>query len=224
MADQDPYGDPTRVDVPVADPTQAMPATTGGPPTGGGPPRNEGPSARPPNRRGWILAGLFALVLLVGLAALLLSDDGPSATVTTDTTATTLEDTTSSSTTASTATTAPSTTAPTTTTAPPATVAPGLCTSGGPDDPDSSVEVLYQAYVLDDRPCAEQLATPEAVDSLFAIPGHGGGWVYQGCTEQADPDPYMDCAFTFSGGATHAKASYSDTDGWVVFDVYQTTD
>jgi hypothetical protein len=40
----------------------------------------------------------------------------------------------------------------------------------------------------------------------------------------AAPDPHIDCAFTFEGGATHFKTSYSDTDGWVIFDVYQLAD
>jgi hypothetical protein len=221
MTDQDPYGDPTRVEVPVSDPTQAMPAMAVGPPGGGPPPRRAEPPSEPPDHRGWILAGLFALVLLIGLAVLLLSDDDKTATDTT-TTSTTLEGTTSSS---STTTTAPTTTAaPTTTTTPPVTVAPGLCTSGGPNDPDKSAQVLYQAYALGDRSCAEELATADAVDTLFAIPGHGGGWRYQGCTDQTDPDPHVDCAFTFAGGATHFRTSYSATDGWIVFDVYQTTD
>jgi hypothetical protein len=222
MTDQDPYGDPTRVDTPVTDPTQAMPAAAGGPPTGGPPPPTSGPPDEPGGRRGWILAGVFALVLLIGLAILLLSDDDETTTDTT-TTSTTLEETT---TTASTTTTeGPTTTESTTTTeATPATVAPGLCTSGPPDDPGQSVQVLYQAYTLDDRECADQLGTEDAVDALFAIPGDGQGWEFQGCTDQDEPDPHTDCAFTFTGGATHFRTNYSDTDGWVVFEVFQTAD
>lgn len=223
MPEEDPYGDPTRVDVPPTDPTQAMPATAGGPPTAGPPPPTSGPPEEPGDRRGWILAGVFALVLLIGLAVLLMSDDDETATTDTSTTTTTLAETTTSSST----TTEPTTTTatPSTTTgATPPTVAPGLCTSGAPDDPDKSVQVLYQAYTLDDRECADQLGTEEAVDTLFAIPGDGEGWEYQGCTDQEVPDPHTDCAFTFTGGATHFRTNYSDTDGWVVFDVYQTTD
>lgn len=222
MADQDPYGEPTRVDTPVSDPTMPLPASGGRPPSGPRPPTGEPPRDRP-DRRGWVLAALLALVIVVGLAVLLLADDDDEATsATSTTTSTTLETTSSSSTTAEATTTTASTT--TTTETPPATVAPGLCQSGGPDDPDHSVQVLYQAYTLGDRDCAEQLATQPAVDELFAIPGGGGGWEYQGCTELTDPDPHLDCAFTFTGGATHVRTNFSDTDGWVVFDVYQTAD
>lgn len=234
MTDQDPYGDPTRVDVPVTDPTQAMPTTSGGPPTGGQPPYTPGPPGPPggrgpgqPDRRWWILAGLFALVLLIGLAALLLGGDDAEETSTTDTTSTTsttLEETTTTSSSATTSSSTTSTSTSTTTTTPPATVAPALCTSGEPDDPDHTAVVLYQAYALDDRGCAEQIATNSAVDTLFAIPGGGSDWEYQGCTEQDEPDPHLDCAFTFPGGATHFRESYSDTDGWVIYEVYQTTD
>ncbi len=223
MADHDPYGDPTRIDVPAADPTMALPAT-GGPPPGGPPPPTGLPPGGRPDRRGWLLAGLLAAVVVVGLLAFALDDDEEDATSDATTTTTAVESTTSSS--ASSTTEATTTTASTTTTteSPAPTVAPGLCTSGAPDDPDHSVQVLYQAYTLNDRDCAEQLGTPSAVDELFAIPGGGGGWQYQGCTEQTDPDPHLDCAFTFTGGATHFRTNYSDIDGWVVFDVYQIAD
>lgn len=225
MTEQDPYGDATRVDVPATDPTMAMPAATGGRPPGSPPPTG-GRSGDGPDRRGWILAGLLAAVVLAGLAALLVGDDDEStASGTSTTTSTTVADT---STTSSSTTTTPSTTttAPpaTTTTAPPVTVAPALCTSGEPDDPDHSVQVLYQAYTVRDRDCAEAIATDDAVDSLFSIPGYGDGWEYQGCTEQDVPDPHLDCAYTFTGGATHLRIRYSETDGWVAYEVYQTAD
>ncbi|MEX2294542.1 MAG: hypothetical protein WD691_12195 [Acidimicrobiales bacterium] len=223
MTDQDPYGRPTRADLPAVDPTRAVP-TTGGPP-GGRPPR---PTAGPPgggDRQWWILGVLAALILIVGLVALLLSGNDDSSS-TADTTTTSAESTT---TTSSTSTTVESTTTSeesttTTSESPRSTVAPGLCRSGESDDPDTSVQVLYQAYTLDDRVCAYQLGTQEAVDTLFAIPGRGGGWTYQGCTEGEDDDEHIDCAFTFDGGATHFRTSYTDDDEWIVFDVYQTVD
>lgn len=84
--------------------------------------------------------------------------------------------------------------------------------------------MLFQAYSLRDRACADKLGTKAAVDALFAIKGDGNGWEYQGCAQAQDTDPHLDCAYTFTGGATHLKTSYSDTDGWLIFEVYQTTD
>jgi hypothetical protein len=224
MTTQDPGGEPTRVDTPAADRTMAMPATAGGPPPPGGRPPSAGPPDGAPDRRWWILAALLAAVILIGVAALLLGGDDDESADDTTTTSTTVAESTSSSATSSTTTSSTTTTSTTSTTTPPATVDPALCVSGEPDDPDSSVQVLYEAYTLGDRDCAEQLATDSAVDTLFAIPGGGGGWTYQGCTEQDEPDPHLDCAYSFTGGATHFRMSFSDTDGWVVYDVEQTTD
>lgn len=224
MTEQDPYGDATRVDVPVTDPTVAMPAAAGGGPPGSPPPTG-GRSGDGPDRRSWILAALLVAVVLAGLAALLLGgDDDESTTTTTTTTSTTVADTSSTSSSSTTASSTTTSAPTTTTTAPPVTVAPALCTSGEPDDPDHSVQVLYQAYTVRDRDCAEAIATNDAVDTLFSIPGYGDGWEYQGCTEQELPDPHLDCAYTFTGGATHIRIRYSETDGWVAYDVYQTAD
>jgi hypothetical protein len=83
---------------------------------------------------------------------------------------------------------------------------------------------MFQAYSLRDRACADKLGTKAAVDALFAIKGNGSGWEYQGCAEATDTDSYLDCSYAFTGGATHFETSYSDTDGWVIFEVHQTTD
>lgn len=222
MTDRTPDGDATQVDVPVTDRTMAMPAVAGTPPGGGSPPP-AGPPDRPGDRQWWIIVGLLIAILLVGLAILLLDDDDDETATTDTSTTSSVVDTTTSSTTT---TVAPTTTESTTTTteAPPPTVAPALCTSGPPDDPGASVQVAYEAYTLGDLECASQLGTAEAIDTLFSIPGGGGGWTYQGCTEQDVPDPHIDCAYTFPGGATHFKTSYSETSGWVIFEVYQTAD
>ena len=82
---------------------------------------------------------------------------------------------------------------------------------------------MFQAYSLRDRACADKLGTKAAVDALFAIKGNGSGWQYQGCGNAQTTDPYLDCAYTFTGGATHFRTSYNDTDGWVISEVYQTT-
>jgi len=217
----DPYGDPTRADTPVTDPTMAMPAVTGAPPPVGPAPTGQ-PPAEPPDRRPWIILALLALIVAAGLAVLLLQDDDETAS--TDTTSTTVEDTTTTSTTTTTtASTSTTTTAPTTT-SPPATVAPGLCVSSDPDEPEPTAQVVYQAYTLGDRDCAANLATSDAVDQLFAIPGGGGGWSFAGCFDQKDPDPHTQCSFTFEGGSTSFRMSYSDTEGWIVYEVFQVAD
>ena len=48
--------------------------------------------------------------------------------------------------------------------------------------------------------------------------------MFQGCVEVDDPEPAIDCAFTFEGGSTHYLMNFSDTDGWTVFDVFQVAD
>jgi hypothetical protein len=208
MSDPDPYGEPTRVDTPVTDPTMAMPAATGGQPPVGPPPVGEPPS-EPPDRRPWIIGGLLALILLVGLAILLLGGDDETA----DTTTTTTTEPTTT------------TTAPTpTTTAPPSTIAPGLCVTSDPDEPEPVAQVVYQAYTVGDRACAEALATADAVDQLFAIPGGGGGWSFAGCFDEDVPDPHTICSFTFEGGSTSFRMNYGEFEGWTVYEVFQTAD
>lgn len=224
MSDHDPSGDPTRADVPVTDPTMAMPVATGAQPPVGPPPAGQ-PPAEPPDRRPWIIGGLLVLIVAVGLAVLLLGgDDDEAASTTSSTTSTTVEETTTTE--ATTTTTAPTTTttAPTTTTSPPSTVAPGLCQSSAPDDPDTTAQVVYQAYTLGDRDCAANLATSDAIDQLFSIPGGGGGWSFAGCFPQEDPDPHTQCSFTFEGGSTSFRMSYSETEGWTVYEVFQVAD
>lgn len=222
MSDHDPSGDPTRVDTPVTDPTMAMPAATGAPPPVGRPPTGQ-PPAEPPDRRPWIIVGILALIVAAGLAVLLLQDDDEAASRDSSTTSSTVEDTTTTSE-ATTTTSSTTTTTAATTTSPPATVAPELCVSSDPDEPEPTAEVLYQAYTLGDRGCAANLATSEAVDQLFAIPGAGGGWTFAGCFDQEDPDPHTQCSFTFDGGSTSFRMSYSDTEGWTVYEVFQVAD
>jgi hypothetical protein len=228
MSDQDPYGDPTRADTPVSDPTAAMPAAAaGGPPTEAYPP-GEPPSeppgtgeppAPPPDRRPWVIIGLLIVLLLVGLALLFGNDDDEDADTTSSTTSSST--TTSSTTTSSTTTTTAPTT--TTTTAPPTTIDPARCVSSEPDDPDITAGVVFDAYTVGDRDCASNLMTADALDELFAIPGGGGGWTFMGCEEVADPeqDPTL-CGYRFEGGSTAFHMQYDS--GWVVFDVSQTAD
>ena len=228
-SDPDPYGDPTRADTPVADPTVAMPAAAdGGPPTEPdtpvGPPPTEPPGTdeppeEPPDRRPWVIIGLLIVLLLIGFALLMLLDDDDESTP--DTTSTTTSSTTSSTSTSSSTTT---TTAPTTTTtSPPTTIDPARCVSSEPDDPDITANVVFDAYRVGDRDCASNLMTDDALDDLFSIPGSGGGWTFMGCDEASDPeaDPTT-CSYRFEGGSTTFTQQYDN--GWVVFQVDQTAD
>jgi hypothetical protein len=161
------------------------------------------------------------LILLIGLVLFLVSDDDDTDTVAPSTT------TESTTTTSSTTTTAPTTTttAPTTTTtAPPTTVDPARCTSSAPDDPETTAEVVYEAYTLGDRECAGNLMTADARDELFGIPGAGGGWTFMGCVDVEDPDPQTQCSYAFEGGSTTFRMSYGESEGWTVFGVFQTAD
>lgn len=222
MSDHDPYGDPTRADTPVTDPTMAMPAATGAPPPVDPAPTGR-PPAEPPDRRPWIIVAVLALLVAAGLAVLLLQDDDETASPDSSTTSSTVEDTTTTSEVTTTTSSTTTTTEPTTT-SPPATVAPGLCVSSSPEDPDPTAQVVYQAYALGDRDCAANLATSEAIDQLFSIPGGGGGWTFTGCFDQEDPDPHTQCSFTFDGGSTSFRMNYSETEGWTVYEVFQVAD
>ena len=101
---------------------------------------------------------------------------------------------------------------------------PALCVSSGPDEPEPTAEVVYEAFTLDDRSCAGNLATADAVDQLFAIPGAGEGWTFEGCAEQDDPDPHTLCSYRFEGGSTGFRMNYSETEGWTVYEVFQVAD
>jgi hypothetical protein len=222
MVDHDPADDPTRLDVPAVDePTAAMPAAAGGPPPVDPPPTGE-PPAPPPDRRPWILAAVLGLIALVAIAALLIGGGDDDATVTTTTTEATT--TTTEATTTTTEATTTTTEATTTTAAPPTTIDPARCADFVPNDPAPTAELLYEAYTVGDRACAEQQGTPDAVDTLFAIPGGGGGWTFEGCTEEEIPDPHLLCAYSFEGGSTGFRLNFSPTLGWVVYEVFQVAD
>jgi hypothetical protein len=221
MSDHDPLDEPTRADTPVSDPTMAMPASAGGPPPVDPPPPPPDEPPPPRNWRPWILGGLAALVVALGLALVFLDDDE---TTTTDSTTTTEETTTTEATTTTPAPTTTTTAPTTTTTSPPSTVDPARCVSSGPDEPEPTAEVVYEAFTLGDRACAGNLATAEAVDQLFSIPGAGAGWTFEGCVPQDVPDPHTLCSYRFEGGSTSFRMSYSDTEGWTVYEVFQVAD
>lgn len=238
MTDQG--NDPTRVDLPAAgpqdDPTQAMPPVDAGPPTQvgvppapplGPPPDRWDGGPPPPDRRPWILAGILGLMALIAILLLVLGgdDDGDddSATTTTSESTTTEATTTSESTTTTEATT---TSAPTTTESPSVTVDPVDCREAGGDpvDPEAAAQTVFEAWTRDDEACARELMTDVAFEELFARDGSGATDQLQGCTADADPEPYTDCAFTYEGGATHYRMVYTPTDGWQVQDITQVAD
>ena len=218
--------EPTRVDTPsvAPDPTlvgqPAVGYEDGGPPgpvdrTGGPPP--------PPDRRPWIIAAILALIVLVLILLLLLQDDDDEGDVSTTAT------TTSSVTSSTSSTSVPETTttaAVTTTEASAVTVPPEDCAELGenPATPGLASETVYDAWVRGDEACAAELMTPAALAELFSRDGTGATDEFQGCTQEEEPDPHADCAYTYPGGTTHYLMNYSDTEGWKVFDVTQVPD
>ncbi|MEQ1788776.1 MAG: hypothetical protein ABL966_17130 [Acidimicrobiales bacterium] len=96
--------------------------------------------------------------------------------------------------------------------------------SSAPDDPETTAQVVYEAFTLGDRACAANLATADAIDQLFSIPGAGGGWTFEGCFDQTDPEPHTQCAYRFEGGSTSFRMNYSETEGWTVYEVFQIAD
>lgn len=219
----DPELDPTRIDQPaVPDPTTVQPRVQG---EGGGPPGGWEPPGRgapPPDRRPWIIAALLGAIVLVLLLVLLLQgdDEDDAATGASSTTSST------SSTTSSTSSTTSTTAASSTTADPVVTVPPEECAELGenPAQPGLAAGTVFDAWVRGDQACAAELMTAPALAELFSRDGEGATDDFQGCTEEDEPDPHADCAFTYEGGATHYLMSYSATEGWKVFDIEQVAD
>ncbi len=171
----------------------------------------------------WLL-GVVAAILLVGIVYLLTDGDDDGETVAS------LESTTTSTTvvTATTASSAvPSTARPrsapktTVTAAPtPMTVAPARCTGTiTPDQPEPVAMVLYEAWTIADRGCAERVATDTVVEGLFEVSGAGASWDFQGCLAISEPEAYVDCAFTYEGGSAHMTLAFGEIEGWLVTDI-----
>ncbi len=226
MVDQEPHNEPTRADTPIVDePTMAMAAPGEAPPPVDRPPTGE-PPAPPPDRGPWILVGILALIAVVAITALLVGGDDDDEAATAESTTTTEETTTTSEETTTTSEETTTTTAPTTTTteATPTTIDPARCSSSPPEDPAPTAIVFYDAYTVGDRDCASKVGTASAVDALFDIFGAGGGWTFQGCDEQTDPDPHFLCAYSFDGGSTAFRLNFGAVDGWMIYEVFQTAD
>ena len=217
----------------MSDTTRMMP-TAGGPEPGG------------PDRRVAVIAALVGVIVVLILLLVVVravGDDGgstasssttetststssttPSSSTTTESTTTTSS--TTSTTTSTTTTTTTSTT--TTTTTPPSTtstVAPDRCTGAtGPTKPGTVAQVFYEAWTVDDRNCASQIATSDAVDTLFAIDGSGAQWTFEGCSQTDGPDQHTECAYSYEGGAAFFSMRFGATTGWQIYAVDFATD
>jgi hypothetical protein len=170
----------------------------------------------------------MAAIALVAVLLLVLAGDDDEDDVAGDATTTAptpLESTTTTDDTTTT-TEATTTTLPSDTAVPPVTADPEQCDDAGsnPLDPAPAAQAVFQAWERGDEACAQLLMTDDAFDELFARDGSGATDVFQGCEEQADPEPYVDCAFTYEGGATHYLMRFSPLAGWTVYDITQVAD
>lgn len=228
----------------MSEPTQGVPPVGGPPPVDpptGAPP---GPPGQPgPDRRIIIISVLVGALVLMVIALIVVRADGDgdvvatesttTTTTTTSTTTTRVAESTSPSEPVTTPTTAPTTTttrpstttttaSTTTTTAPPpVTIAPNRCRgTTGPNDPDTVAVVFYDAWRVDDRNCAAEIASDGAIATLFQVDGSDARWVEQGCGPHDDaPEPHTDCVFSYEGGAAFFEMRFGAIDGWQVFNV-----
>lgn len=79
---------------------------------------------------------------------------------------------------------------------------------------------FYDAWTVNDRACAEKIATDEAVDTLFMIDGSEAQWEFQECTideQTADRDTV--CSFRYEGGTARFALHRVPVDGWELYDV-----
>ena len=140
----------------------------------------------------WALGGLVVVLAVVLAVVLITEDDDSDSASTTTTTSTTSSTTTSTS--------APTTTtsAPTTTTiAPPPTTLPYPPIT---DDPQTYAEYLFVAWQNADKTSAANVASPEAVDQIFAQPYSASSqWAFQMC------DPAAGSLYCTWNGANNTK-------------------
>jgi len=187
--------DPTVVGVPPVGP-EAAPGDAGGEgPPPGSPPPPWGPPPR--DRRLWIIVALLVAIVIVLVLLLLLRDDDGDGDATTTTAA-----------------------------APPVTADPAQCREAGsdPGNPNPAAQAVFIAWTRGDEACARELMTDQAFDQLFARDGRDATDDFQSCVEEEVPEPVMDCAFTYPGGATHYVMRFVPTGGWEVVEVYQVAD
>jgi hypothetical protein len=121
---------------------------------------------------------------------------------------------------------APSTSVVVATTAAPPTIAPTTSTTLVPPapqpTPDQAADQLVASWAAGDRAGAGAVATPAAVDQLFATPYPGPGLaIPRGCSAAFPP---IVCTYGPPGGASPSDSIYqlyvsSSTKGWYVSSV-----
>ncbi|HUW04187.1 MAG TPA: hypothetical protein VMW08_17670 [Acidimicrobiales bacterium] len=242
MSDQDPL-EPTRVDTDaVGEPTMMQPAAgepppptdppPGGPPPGGPPPGDDGDDGGANRDRNMKIAiGATVALILILLGILLFTGDDDASVDSADPTTSSTSSTSTSTTTteATTTTTQPPTTSGSTTSTTQDTTPPLSTCSGKdapPDDASPIAKTFMDSWQLDDRPCAEAVATQSAVDTMFAVEPGPTPQDFFGCSPVDDGagDPHIDCVFGFEGGTTHLKMNFGAVDGWRVFEVFFVAD
>ena len=105
------------------------------------------------------------------------------------------------------------------TTAGPVPTVPEIQCASSSGDPTTVVAVVFAAFNLGDRGCAGHVATPAAVDKLFAVPGSGFAWVFQSCVNQAASLAAVECSYRFDGGEARFALSQTRSGDWQVTDV-----
>ena len=227
MSDQNPL-EPTRVDTDaVGEPTMVQPAageppTPTDPPPGGPPPGDGDDGGDNRDRNMKIAIGGVVVLILVLLGVLFLTDDDDASVETADPTTSSTTTTTEA---ATTSTEAPTTTASSTTTSTTEDTTPPTSTCSGkdapPDDPSPIAKTFMDSWQLDDRPCAEAIATDGAVNTMFAVEPGPTPQDFFGCSPVDDgtSDPHNECVFGFEGGTTNLKMNFGAIDGWRVFEV-----
>ena len=138
----------------------------------------------------WVLGGLV-VILAVVLAVVLITDDDDDSTSSTTTTR--------SATTTSTSTTTTAAATTTTTTTPPSTTST-LPLPPVTDDPQSYAQYLFVAWQNGNRTAAANVASPDAVNQIFAQPYQASSqWTFQTC------DPAAGSLYCTWNGANNTK-------------------
>jgi hypothetical protein len=80
--------------------------------------------------------------------------------------------------------------------------------------PSDASQAVVSAWQAGDEAAAGRCATPSAVSTLFARPGRGAGWAFQGC---GGPDPGVpSCTFRYAGGQATFTLMGTEAQGWKV--------
>ena len=80
--------------------------------------------------------------------------------------------------------------------------------------PTLAARAVVDAWLAGNRTAAGRCATPDAVATLFAHPGHAAGWTFQGCD---GPDPGVPvCTFAYPGGVGRLTLQGTEAAGWSV--------